>query len=181
MSSNDNCLTWKILGSVISNPKNLQPAVIQRTNGELLTYIRTGGKGGRCWQSTSPDNGRSWTAADPGPFKNPNSALAMIKLKNGHLVAVYNDSDSHRYRTPLVISLSEDEGRTWPIKRTLEDQAGEFTYRTDRIDNWNSIEFSYPAIVQTEDANIHILYTSDSRHTIKHVIVNEVWLNEMKL
>ncbi len=176
MASHDNCQTWQIRGAVESHPKNLQPAVIQRANGDLLTYIRTGGKGGMCWKATSSDQARSWTAAQPGPFKNPNSAMAMIKLNSGHLAAVYNDSDSHRFRTPLVISLSEDEGKTWPTQRTLEDQPGEFTYRTDREDNWDSVEFSYPALVQTADGLIHIVYTNDSRHNIKHVTLNEAWL-----
>ncbi len=176
MASNDCCQTWQIRGSITSHPKNLQPAVVQLANGDLWTLIRTGGKGGHCWESRSSDRGQSWTPAKPGPFKNPNSALAMIKLASGCLAAVYNDSDQRQYRTPLVISLSEDDGRTWPHTRILEDQVGEFTYRTDREDNWDSIEFSYPALVQTDDKMIHIVYTSDSRRTIQHAVCNEAWL-----
>ena len=176
MTSSDQCQTWQILGKVTSDPFNLQPAVIERSNHELLTLIRTGGKGGHCWQSTSKDYGRTWSPAIPGPFKNPNSALAMIKLASGNLVAVYNDSDRRIYRTPLVISLSEDGGQTWPYTRKLEDQMGEFTYSTDKTNNWLSIEFSYPAIVQSQDGLIHIVYTNDSRRNIKHAQVDEDWI-----
>lgn len=176
MASKDYGQTWEIRGRVTSDPKNLQPAVIQRSSGELLTLIRTGGKGGRCWESHSSDMGKTWTKAVPGPFKNPNAALAMIRLESGHVAAVYNDSDQRKYRTPLAISLSEDEGRTWPHTRILEDAPGEFTYRTDREDNWDSVEFSYPAMTQTWDGLIHITYTHDHRRNIKHAVCNEVWL-----
>ena len=176
MTSSDQCQTWQIRGKVTSDPFNLQPAVIQRANHDLLALIRTGGKGGHCWESISKDYGRSWAAAVPGPFKNPNSALAMTKLASGNLVAVYNDSDQRIFRTPLVISLSEDEGKTWPYTRKLEDQTGEFTYSTDKTNNWTSIEFSYPAIVQSQDGLIHVVYTNDSRRNIKHAQMNEAWI-----
>ncbi len=176
MTSGDHGQTWAIQGRVTSEPKNLQPAVIQQSNGDLLALIRTGGKGGRCWESHSSDRGKTWSPAKPGPFKNPNAALAMIRLASGHVAAVYNDSDQREHRTPLVISLSEDEGRTWPHTRILEDAPGKFTYRTDRKDNWDSVEFSYPALTQTPDRLIHIIYTHDHRRNIKHAVCNEAWL-----
>ena len=176
MTSNDLCQSWQIQGHTISEPFNLQPAVIQSSNHKLLTLMRTGGKGGHCWKSTSIDFGRSWSPAVPGPFRNPNSALAMISLANGNLVAVYNDSSQRTFRTPLVISMSEDEGETWPHKQVLEDQLGEFTYSTAKTDNWSSIEFSYPAIVQSQDGIIHIVYTNDSRRNIKHTQLSEAWI-----
>lgn len=176
LTSDDKGQHWTRHAPIRSEPHNLQPAVIQRADGDLLALIRTAGEGGRCWQATSRDRGRTWSDPTPGPFRNPNAAMAMIKLASGNLVAVYNDSDDRLYRTPLVISLSEDDGRTWPVTRILEDQQGKFTYRTDRTDNWDSIEFSYPAIAQSEDGLIHVVYTNDSRRNIKHVALNEAWL-----
>jgi predicted neuraminidase len=176
MRSRDNGVTFQELGRIISQPFNEQPAVVQLSDGSLLCYTRTGGKGGHCWASHSHDGGETWSKAIPGPFKNPNSAMAMIRLASGNLVTVYNDSDNYRYRTPLVVSLSLDEGRTWPFRRVLEDQPGEFTYRTTQLDNSSSVEFSYPAIVQDESGMIHITYTHDSRRNIKYVRVNEAWL-----
>lgn len=175
MRSVDAGRSWDELGRIRSDPRNEQPAVVQLSDGSLLTYARTSGKGGPCWQSRSFDQGMTWTEAEPGPFPNPNAALAMIRLASGHLVVVYNDSDHFCYRTPLNVALSTDEGDTWPFVRTLEDQPGEFTYRTDRLDNSDSIEFSYPAIAQDEEGYIHIAYTN-CRENIKHVIVNEAWL-----
>jgi predicted neuraminidase len=180
MISRDIGKTFQKLGRIVSDPFNEQPAVVQLSDGSLLCYARTFGKGGHCWASRSQDGGKTWIEAVPGPFKNPNSAMAMIRLASGNLVAVYNDSDNYRYRTPLVMSLSEDEGRTWPYLRVLEDQPGQFTYQTTQLDNSKSIEFSYPAIVQDEKGLIHITYTNNSRRNIKCVHVDEIWLRQTK-
>ncbi|MFH1927467.1 MAG: sialidase family protein, partial [Chloroflexota bacterium] len=177
MVSEDGGRTWQQLGKIVSDPHNEQPAVVQLSDGSLLAYMRTAGKGGRCWQSRSFDRGRSWTLAEPGPFSNPNSAMAMIRLESGGLVLVYNDSDNYRYRTPLNIALSLDDGVTWPFVRSLETREGEFTYLTTRLDNSDSIEFSYPAIAQDREGYIHVTYTN-CRENIKHVVVNEAWIQQ---
>jgi len=175
MSSQDGGQTWQELGHIPSDPRNEQPAVVQISDGSLLAYMRTGGKGGDCWQSRSCDRGRSWTAAETGPFKNPNSAMAMLRLDSANLVAVYNDLNNFRLRTPLNVALSPDDGITWPFIRSLETRKGAFTYLTTRLDNSDSNEFSYPAIVQDQEGLVHITYTH-CRDNIKHVTVNEAWI-----
>lgn len=175
VSSPDGGQTWQELDKIVSHPHNEQPAVVQLSDGSLLAYMRTAGKGGHCWQSRSFDRGCSWTAAEVGPFKNPNSALAMVRLDSGSLVVVYNDSDHFRFRTPLNVALSPDDGATWPFVHSLEIREGEFTYLTTRLDNSDSVEFSYPAIAQDREGMIHITYTN-CRVNIKHVMLNEAWL-----
>jgi predicted neuraminidase len=177
MSSGDGGRSWRELGRIISEPHNEQPAVVQLSDGSLLAYMRTSGKGGCCWESRSFNRGRSWEVAHKGPFKNPNAALAMITLHSGSLVVVHNDSDHFRFRTPLNVAMSRDEGRTWPFIRPLETREGEFTYLTTRLDNSDSVEFSYPAIAQDQDGGIHITYTN-CRTNIKHVWLNEAWIRQ---
>lgn len=175
MRTMDGGRSWRELGRIASEPSNEQPAVVQRSDGSLMAVMRTGGKGGRCWESQSLDGGCTWTPAVPGPFKNPNSAMAMIRLASGSLVAAYNDSDHYQRRTPLRVALSPDEGRSWPYVRTLEDHPGEFTYLTTRLDNSDSVEFSYPALVEDNSGMVHATYTN-CRVTIKHARFNEAWL-----
>ena len=177
MSSGDGGQTWQRLGKVVSDPHNEQPAVVQLSDGSLLSHMRTAGKGGRCWQSRSFDGGRSWTPAETGPFSNPNAALATIRLNSGSLAVVYNDSDYFRFRTPLNVALSLDDGATWPFVHSLETREGKFTYLTTRLDNSDSVEFSYPAIAQDREGYIHITYTN-CRDNIKHVMLNEAWLRQ---
>ena len=82
----------------------------------------------------------------------------MTHLRNGHLVLVFNDSEADR--TPLSISRSLDEGRTWETPLKLESNPG---------------EYSYPCVIQTTDSRIHITYTF-RRYAIKHVELDENWL-----
>ncbi|MEA3334292.1 MAG: sialidase family protein [Chloroflexota bacterium] len=178
--SGDGGHNWQEGEMIASSPKNEQPAVVQLSDNSLLAYMRTGGKGGLCWQSRSFDLGQSWAPAEPGPFKNPNSAMAMIRLTGGSLVAVYNDSDDHRFRTPLNVALSVDEGRTWPCVRSLETGNGRFNYLGISVDGQESVEFSYPAITQNSEGLIHIVYTN-CRRNIRHVMCNEAWLQDSYL
>ncbi len=177
LRSADGGQTWQEAGRIPSSPANEQPAVVQLDDGSLLAYMRTGGKGGACWESRSTDGGCTWSKAQPGPFKNPNSAMAMIRHTGGGLVTVYNDSDHYRYRTPLKVALSLDQGASWPFVRVLEDRPGEFTYLTTRLDNSDSIEYSYPAIAESADGLVHVTYTN-CRENIKETLFNLAWLKE---
>jgi len=57
----------------------------------------------------SNDDGRTWAKAIPSTVNNPDSGISMTKLKNGHVLLVYNDSPDAR--TPLNIVRSIDHGQ----------------------------------------------------------------------
>ena len=130
----------------------------------LVAYCRRGAdyaprKDGFLIRSESRDGGRNWTAGVETRLPNPNSAIEFVKLANGHLLLVYNDSMYKR--TPLVAAISTDEDRSYPLRRNLA--AGEN-------------DFAYPAAVQTADGLIHVVYTSDRRTVIHHAVFGEDWV-----
>jgi predicted neuraminidase len=86
----------------------------------------------------------------------------MRRLKNGHVILVFNNQDNSR--SPLHIVLSTDEGRTWGTPLVLETNPG---------------EYSYPSVLETPDGKIHIIYTY-RRYSIKHVEINEGWLTRFE-
>ena len=135
-----------------------QPAVVQRPDGSLLALLR---QSQFIRQIESRDGGQTWTQAVPTPLKNPDSGITMTRLANGHLLLVYNDSQTSR--TPLSIVRSVDEGQTWEKPLHLESNPG---------------EYSYPCIIQSADGKIHVTYTF-RRYAIKHVELNEDWLVHM--
>lgn len=143
---------WKRVGSYRGGS---QPAVIQRSDGSLLALLRHSGK---IQQIESRDAGRTWSQAEPTALNNPGAGITMVRLANGHLVLVFNDSQTDR--TPLSICRSLDEGKTWESPLQLESNPG---------------EYSYPCVIQSADAKIHISYTY-RRYAIKHVELNEDWL-----
>ena len=84
---------------------------------------------------------------------NPDSGVDGIVLRNGRGFLVYNHS--RRKRTPLNVAISHD-GKRWLKTLTLEDRVG---------------EYSYPAVIQTSDELIHVVYTWN-RSRIKHVVID---------
>ncbi len=100
-----------------------QPAVIQRSDGSLLAMLR---HARFLTRVESRDNGQTWSKAEATPLQNPDAGISMTKLANGHLLLVYNDSQTKR--TPLSIARSLDEGKTWEKPMSLECNPGEYSY-----------------------------------------------------
>jgi predicted neuraminidase len=153
--------TWTPSNRVGSRLGNLQPAVVELEPGRLLALCRRGGDyepgdDGNVVQTESTDGGRTWSPGVETDFPNPNAAVELIRLRNGHLLFLYNDSPNDR--TPLAAALSTDGGRTWPHRRNLVEGPG---------------DFAYPTALQTKDGRIHVTFTSDERTVIRHAVFPE--------
>jgi predicted neuraminidase len=162
--SDDQGKSWRTSGPIIGAGLN-QPSVVRRRDGALLAYMREEGEiKRRVLLSQSNDDGETWSLAAPTEFPNPNSSLEVVVLRDGRWVMIYNDTEDDRYS--LALSLSEDEGRTWPWKRHLEYTPGG--------------RFHYPSIIQTRDGQVHATYTyqqgPDTDKSIKHVSFDADWI-----
>ena len=135
----------------VEDPRNLQaiqPTLLKHNNGKLQALCRTRRRKVIA-TSFSLDNGHCWSPLQETKLPNPNSGIDAISLKkHGHLI-VYNHTT--KGRTPLNISLSDD-GINWSKPITLESTHG---------------EYSYPAVIQGADEQVHILYTW-RRQSIRH-------------
>ena len=152
-----NGTNWTKRSSVASSPQNSQPSFVQLSADRLLSVMRNE-DAGYLWVMASDNSGQTWSSPKNSGFLNPASATQMIRLANGHLALIYNDSSTER--RPLLIALSADEGRTWPYRKILKE--GDDTY-------------SYPFAVQGPDGMIHLLY-SLNRDKIMHITLNEAWV-----
>jgi predicted neuraminidase len=155
---------WTKTGPIRSPKGNIQPAVVQLDNGDLVAYCRRGGDYdpktiGYIVRSESHDGGITWSEGRDSAFPNPNAAIDFIKLKSGRLLLVYNDSMTGR--TPLTAALSSDQDRTWPIRRNIREGAG---------------DFGYPTALQARDGRIHVVFTSEKRTVVNHAVFNEDWV-----
>ncbi len=153
---------WIETNRVKSRIGNLQPSVVQITDDYLIAYSRRGGgydgqEDGWLVRSESRDGGYTWSEGQDSQFPNPNSAADFIKLQNGHLLLVYNDSKLDRM--PLTVSISTDNDKTYPYKRNIVEKKGDTA--------------AYPFAIQTKDGKIHVLYTSAGRSVINHAVFDE--------
>jgi len=161
MRYNPKTKQWTESNRIKSPMGNLQAQVVQLSDKYLVAYIRRAGDflptdHGYMLRSESRDGGYTWSDAVETKFPNPNSAVDFIKLKNGHLLLVYNDNMNER--TPLTVAVSTDNDKTYPFRRNIA--GGDNT-------------FAYPYAIQTRDGKIHIIYTTNGRTTIMHAVFDE--------
>jgi predicted neuraminidase len=152
---------WSESKRIHSRIGNLQPAVAAISSNHLVCYCRRGGgyeprKDGYLVRSESHDGGRTWSPGKDSAFPNPNAAVDFLRLANGHLLLVYNDSMSER--TPLTVAVSTDNDRSYPQRRNIAEGAN---------------DFAYPFAIQTRDGKIHVIYTSHKRTIINHAVFEE--------
>ena len=110
-----------------------EPGILELKNGVLRAWART--RLGRQWEMYSFDQGESWTAPEPSRFTSPCSPLSMKRAPDSDkIVAVWNPIPNYQGRegwshgawtggrTPLVLSTSIDEGKSWSDLVVLENE-----------------------------------------------------------
>ena len=138
--------SWQYLGGTTIPPelRNFSEATLaQRKDGSLWMVIR---RVGGLHQSTSMDNGRTWSAAVP-LREGTQTRAHMRRLVSGAFLLIYHDvgkknSNGQYPRDRLTAWLSDDEGKTWPYKLLVDDRTG----------------VSYPDATQAPDGRIYVAY-----------------------
>jgi len=154
----------------------VQPSIVRLRNNTLKAFFRDRNKRNIYW-SISKDEGSTWTNPLRTILPSNDVGIQACVLQSGAIAMVYNNRT--KGRTPLVISLSDDDGDTWPFRRMLEPDNGyNGTFNTEVVLGMNKtryIEHSYPTLLQDPKGDIHISYTYN-RQTIKYVRVTEEWI-----
>lgn len=86
---------------------------------------------------------------------------ARLRLASGRWLLAGNPPSGSQN---LQLWLSNDDGRSWVPRRTVESAADA------------AAEFSSPQLAQTRDGRIHLLYTA-RRQAIRHLQFSEAWLD----
>lgn len=150
--------TWDVASGQLLVPQDycgvIQPTVWEYAPGRLKMLLRATQRVGFVCIATSDDYGRTWTVAHPTTLPHSNSGLDAVRLADGRIVLACNPA--HTGRTPLSLLVSSDNGETWPVRLDLETEPG---------------EYSYPAIIQTMDTRVHVVYTH-CRTRIQHTIID---------
>ena len=138
--SDDQGRTWRRSRSVLkgydSQGKRVvtqEPGVVELADGTLLMFCRT--RSGTQYVSRSRDGGETWSPLRPWTLVSPQSPATVERVPGKPwLLAVWNDHQGRHVqlgqrRTPLVVAVSQDQGRTWQGRKVLEDDPqGFFCY-----------------------------------------------------
>ena len=125
----------------------IQPTLWQDEYGGVHMLLRS--TSSRIFRSDSYDNGRTWSLAYATNLPNNNSGIDLVKIPEKELVLVYNPTENlpNYYkgpRTPLKVTVSDDNGENWEDIAVLEDGPG---------------GFAYPAVICSKNKEIFITYT----------------------
>lgn len=133
---------WAIDKNEIPGKGGIQATFWESEPGHVHALMRTTGR--ITGRADSTDYGRTWSKVYPTALPNNNSGIDLVKLDDGRLLLVYNPvGEDWGARTPLNLAVSADNGETWQDIVSLETAPG---------------EYSYPAIVRTDDG-VAISYT----------------------
>ncbi len=173
--STDGGKTWQSTGPLNDGDQIgvIQPTLLTYPNGRIQMLSRTRSEHEFIAQSWSDDGGLTWSEQEATSLPNNNSGLDGVTLKDGRQLLVYNHSTrtqpgmGHKGRGILNVSLSDD-GIHWEAALVLDylDEPGK--------------QFSYPAVIQTADGLVHIVYTWH-RERIKHVVLDPAQLKTVPI
>lgn len=127
--SDDNGATWRLPRQEIAintgatdwyESGAVEPVGIQLNDGRLWLLPRS--QDGFQWESFSSDDGITWTPARHTRFVSNQSAMAVLRLRDGRLLLLWNNCGAeglapikwaNAERSVLAAAISNDEGTTW--------------------------------------------------------------------
>jgi len=136
---------WTRYGPIMVKGENfgvIQPTLWEEEPGHIRALMRSTRRIGRICRADSLDNGRTWFPAEPTDLPNPNAGIDAVKMSDGRIALLYNDSKTRR--TPLSLAISADGGQSWHKVADIETERG---------------EFSYPAVIQARNGDLIATYT----------------------
>ena len=124
--SDDEGQTWRRSKDIVECEKRgaMEPGLIELKNGDVLQIIRT--ELGQIYFSISKDGGNTWSKAAPSGIVSAESPSTIARTLSGELLLIYNPNLGANHmiaRTPLVASISRDEGKTWSKPKVIEASA----------------------------------------------------------
>lgn len=147
-------ITWERTAALNEKTTGaIQPSVLTHKGGKIQMLCRS--TTGKILTAESIDNGYSWSGLAETALPNPNSGIDAVTLKDGRQLLVYNHLAKGRNIINVAVS---ENGTDWKAAALLENDI-------------EGTEFSYPAVIQTDDGMIHITYTW-KRMLIKHVVID---------
>ncbi len=143
--------------------ETIQPTLLPFPDGRIAMLCRDKNSNGHIWESWSNDSGKTWAKFAPTELPNPCAGIDGVALKDGRFLLIYNhttrnpeNADDPSGRTMLNLAVSDD-AKQWKAACVFE--------------NSPRSEFSYPAIIQTKDGLVHVLYTWN-RVKMKHAVLD---------
>ncbi len=175
--SKDNGKTWS--GCEVPGSGGLVQMNIVKLSGDQLVAFFRSRYADWIYKSRSTD-GCHWRTPVATQLPNNNASIQAVRLKDGHLVMAFNNAQAATTRGKpraaarkiLSVALSEDEGKTWPWVRDVQNGDEPPTSRPGE-----DSEYSYPSVTQSPNGMVQLAFTF-RRETIKYMTFDEHWIEQ---
>ncbi|SDS24506.1 Predicted neuraminidase (sialidase) [Brevibacterium sandarakinum] len=178
--SDDEGVTWRQV-EFPDAAGRVHPNVVELEPGRLVCLFRSR-FADWVYLSRSEDGGDTWTVPEATEVPNNNAGLSAFLLPSRRLALVSNEHQVAEEpgdvvwpyeRMKVVIAVSQDEGRTWPVRREIEPGDG-FTGAGNLRSNRRQ---EYPHGIVDSEGLIHVVYAYSSRRAVRHVVFAEDWIS----
>jgi predicted neuraminidase len=162
---------WNFSNPVLGGA-GIQATIAIGHDSTLVAYLRDNGPPPNRMQRTeSHDRGLTWSIPKDDLLPNPGAGFDMVTLPNGEWLIVFNDLERGRY--DLTVAISDDEGKSWKWKKSIEHDT--------RAENPTSSH--YPSVIAGDDGRIHVVYSyhrNDMKpgKSIKYATFPVAWVKE---
>lgn len=137
----------------------IQPSLVVQADGRLRAFLRDSRQVAVHTAIFDPQSA-TWSEAVATTLPNPGSAVDAFADGTGQFVLAYNPSTSDR-RT-LRLAASAD--------------GVHFRQGCDLVPTGRQGEVAYPTVIRSSDGLWHVVYSSDGKTMIRHIVFNEEWL-----
>jgi hypothetical protein len=151
LKSSDNGKTWKLVGRVTTPAGADEPSIAELSSGTILMVLRT--VDGYLWTSKSFDRGETWSPAEKTGLTAAATSANVIRMGDGRLVLTHDENP--RYRTPLTLRVSSDNGTTWSEPLVLAEAL--IPEANDPI--W-SVQVTYPSAAELPDGSVIVVWAN---------------------
>jgi sialidase-1 len=133
--SDDRGATWHIGGSLGEQTNECQ--VVELADGSLLISSRWHGEEGQRAFATSKDGGLTWSEVrlEPAIYE-PTCQGSIIRYQYRNFLLFSNPACGYGDdRTDVKVRLSDDDGKTWPVGKTIEPGHSAYSCLCELSDN----------------------------------------------
>jgi hypothetical protein len=146
---------------------SIEPDIVPLSTSKALAFSRTAGSN-PVRISETDDAGWTWKTREGVTIPSQDNPVAVMRLDDSSLLIVYNAwrRPTDRQAGPLVIAVSDDEGRHWRPLAVLDQGRGR-----GMLDH-------YPSLVATSDGAFLMLFTRTLAvgSELRTVQFNRAWI-----